>query len=410
MYFVNSKFESKINPFRDAMNKSENVVSEIVYDTISNITTIKMLSLSGLVHNSLKKQIDIKFHALKKKAVLNEIKWTMPSLFGGVMTQMVLLFYILNAYYMGTAVMIGTLYILYGFLQKLQNVMENIAWLMSNIQDEARDIVNSELLSDNFSKINNQNVKQISGIESLEISNLHFRYSEAFDLSIESLKLDKGKSYAFVGESGCGKTTTMKILASLVECEGYTMRVQPFPPYGHLPQGKDSTQNKFSVASLGEAPRSGEGVVLENIRDSVMLIPQEPELFSNSVRENITLGLPYTEKEVNKVLDMVNMRETVDGLPEGIESKVYEKGVNLSGGQKQRLALARGILFARDKEIILLDEPTSSVDQDNEERIYKELLALAKDKILISSVHKRNLLSMFDHIVYFEKGKIVRVE
>ncbi len=197
------------------------------------------------------------------------------------------------------------------------------------------------------------------------------------------------KSYAFVGESGCGKTTAMKILASLVECEGYELALSGSSP------------------NLGEVR---EVAKLENIRDSVMLISQEPELFSNSIRENITLGLPYTEKEVDEVLDMVNMRETIAGLPEGIESKVYEKGVNLSGGQKQRLALARGILFARDKEIILLDEPTSSVDQDNEERIYKSLLELAKDKILISSVHKRNLLSMFDYIVHFEKGKIVGIK
>ena len=109
---------------------------------------------------------------------------------------------------------------------------------------------------------------------------------------------------------------------------------------------------------------------------------------------------------MNEVLDMVNMKETVDGLPEGRESKVFEKGVNLSGGQKQRLALARGILFAKSKEMILLDEPTSSVDQDNEERIYESLIKIAHDKILISSVHKKNLLKYFDYVIHFEKGRV----
>ncbi len=422
VYFVNTKFEKVINPYRDGMNKTDNVTSEIVYDTISNITTIKMLSLSKLVHIKLSQEIEKKYKLLKGKIFYNEIKWFMPAFFGGLLIQSVLLFYIYNLYITGAVILVGEIYILYGFLRKLENVMEDISWLMSFLQDESRDIVNSEALSDNFNKINTNKVKQITNIQSIEISNLDFKYGEAFDLRIDNLKLEKGKSYAFVGESGCGKTTTMKILASLVECEGYQMRILPplptSPTRGEEPL-RNADANVFGVVPLPLREGLGVGVelgggefgfALENIRDSVMLIPQEPELFSNSIRENITLGLPYSESEVNEVLDMVNMRETVEGLPEGIESKVYEKGVNLSGGQKQRLALARGILFARDKEIILLDEPTSSVDQDNEERIYKSLLNLSKDKILISSVHKRNLLPMFDHIVYFEGGRVVRVE
>lgn len=422
IYIIIWKFEKIINPLRDQINKHDNVISEILFDTISNITTIKMLSLSRIVGDSLNKELESKYEIFKRKSVLSELKWYTPSLISTLFIVGVMLTYVYNIYSVGSALMIGTLYILYGYLANLKNIMYEFAWMIGDIQEQYRDVKNSELLSDNFSKINNDEVKQASNIQSLEISNLQFRYSEAFDLSIESLKLEKGQSYAFVGESGCGKTTTMKILASLVECEKYTMRVQSQPPLSTSPAGgEEPLRNADAIGAIPLPLREGLGVgvesrgsefkvVLENIRDSVMLVPQEPELFSNSIRENITLGLPYTEKEVNDVLDMVNMRETVEGLPDGIESKVYEKGVNLSGGQKQRLALARGILFAKDKEIILLDEPTSSVDQDNEERIYKELLTMCKDKILISSVHKRHLLSMFDHIVYFEKGKIVRVE
>ena len=92
-----------------------------------------------------------------------------------------------------------------------------------------------------------------------------------------------------------------------------------------------------------------------------------------------------------------------------MESKIFEKGVNLSGGQKQRLALARGLLFAQEKEILLLDEPTSSVDQDNEVAIYTQIFENFGDKIIVSSVHKRNLLPLFDYVVTFEKGRITSV-
>lgn len=84
--------------------------------------------------------------------------------------------------------------------------------------------------------------------------------------------------------------------------------------------------------------------------------------------------------------------------------------MNLSGGQKQRLALARGLLFAKDKEVILLDEPTSSVDQENEVAIYQSIFEMYSDKLIVSSVHKLNLLPLFDYAVYFKEGRVTNVE
>lgn len=378
-YGIAYLFEQKINPLRDKINKSDNILSEIVYDTISNITTIKMLSLSGIVSKSLDREVAHKFSSFKRKVVLNEIKWYIPSLIGTLFIVGVLLYYVYSMYVLGTIIMVGSLYTLYGFLSKLKGVLYDAAWLISQIQNNYRDIVNSEALSSHFSEIKKVKYKQIKQVDTIDLRDMHFSYGDTFNLSVDTLQLEKGKSYAFVGESGCGKTTMLKILASLLDADSYALR----------------TNNKTSA--------------INNMKDSVMLIPQEPELFSKTVRENITLGIPFTEKEVDDVLCMVNMKEVVAGLPEKIESKIFEKGVNLSGGQKQRLALARGILFARGKEVLLLDEPTSSVDQENEEEIYQKLLDLSRNKILISSVHKKNLLRFFDYIVYFEQGRIKEV-
>ncbi len=314
---------------------------------------------------------------------------------GSMLIVGVLAYYVMSQYWANAIIMSGTLFILYQFLTRLKSTLYDAAWLMNNMQERHRDIINSQYLSDHFSEIERHTERQISHIDKLVLKDLNFKYvvnteskvddsikdeKVIFDLHINELHFEKGKSYAFVGESGCGKTTTMKILAALVELEGYSLVV------------------------------NAERLRLENIRDTVMLIPQEPELFSNTIRENITLGLPFTESEVDEVLNMVNMKDTVDGLPEGRESKVFEKGVNLSGGQKQRLALARGVLFAKNKEMILLDEPTSSVDQENEERIYEALIKISQNKILISSVHKRNLLKFFDYVIHFEKGRVTDIK
>ena len=86
---------------------------------------------------------------------------------------------------------------------------------------------------------------------------------------------------------------------------------------------------------------------------------------------------------------------------------IGEKGVNLSGGQKQRLALARGILAAQTSEIILMDEPTSSVDPKTELIIYKRLFDLFKDKVMVSALHRLHLLDHFDYIYVMHDGKIV---
>ena len=254
----------------------------------------------------------------------------------------VLLFYVYNVYALGATLMVGSFYIIYGYLFRLKDVLYDFAWMISNIQEQNRDILNSELISKHFDEIDKEVFVQKNNIHTMSIQSMNFSYNEKFNLVVDSLTFEKGKKYAFVGESGCGKTTMLKILASLVKAEPVRVEID------------------------GTASR------IENIKDITMLIPQEPELFSNTIRENITLGVPFSEKDINEILELVNMKVTVEDLPEGIESKIFEKGVNLSGGQKQRLALARGLLFANSKEILLLDEPTSSVDQDNELAIYSQ--------------------------------------
>jgi ABC-type bacteriocin/lantibiotic exporter with double-glycine peptidase domain len=94
-------------------------------------------------------------------------------------------------------------------------------------------------------------------------------------------------------------------------------------------------------------------------------------------------------------------------LPAGLNSEITERGLNMSGGQKQRLALARGILASRDSSLIMLDEPTSSMDPMTEARIYDNLLAEFPDACIASSIHRLHLLNRFDTIVWMADGKVV---
>jgi ABC-type multidrug transport system fused ATPase/permease subunit len=146
---------------------------------------------------------------------------------------------------------------------------------------------------------------------------------------------------------------------------------------------------------------------LKCLHGCTTLMPQDPEIFADTIRFNITFGVEADEKDVQEAVRLARFDNVLARLPAGLETNIAEKGINLSGGEKQRLALARGIFFAQDSDIVLLDEPTSSVDQQNEHIIYENLLKTFKQKCIISAVHKLHLLDMFDYIYVFDDGRIV---
>jgi ATP-binding cassette, subfamily B, bacterial len=147
-------------------------------------------------------------------------------------------------------------------------------------------------------------------------------------------------------------------------------------------------------------------IMLDRLNEAVTLFPQEPEIFENTIAYNITLGLPFSDEEIMQVCEAAHFTEVIRDLPQGLQSDIREKGVNLSGGQKQRLALARGILAARDSSVVLLDEPTSSVDPRTEGIIYDGMFTAFADKAIISSVHRLHLLPRFDYIYVLHQGRI----
>jgi ABC-type multidrug transport system fused ATPase/permease subunit len=187
------------------------------------------------------------------------------------------------------------------------------------------------------------------GWKQLDITNLSFSYHgvDAVELHVDnvSFPIRKAERIAIIGESGGGKSTVLKLIRDLYHPKTVTVSVD-----------NKEIKNQF----LG-------------ISNSVSLIPQDPEIFATTVRENITMGIDYSDTELDKFIQIGCFDEVIEMLPKGIDSSLVEKGVNLSGGQKQRLALVRGLIASTDKEIVLLDEPTSSVDMVNEINIYKNI-------------------------------------
>ncbi len=364
------------------MYKLENEVSAKVFDIISNITTVIILRIEKLVSSSIYKKIMSPLKLFMKTNKLNEVKWFVVSLCVSVMTFLVLFSYIYGALKTGEVVLFGTIFALYSYVGQISELFYEFAWRYGEIVRQKTKVENVKEVSEQFAeKPKIRSILNEKRWEELKISNLYFAYSKNKNLNLKNINfaIKRKSKVAFIGPSGSGKTTMLKIMRDLYQPISIDLRL-------------DNVRLKYGFKSISE---------------DISLIPQEPEIFSTTIKENISLGINNKISSIRKYTNMAKFTEVVKKLPKKWNSSINERGVNLSGGEKQRLALSRGLMFSEDKSIILLDEPTSSVDFKNELEIYKNIFNGFRNKTIISTVHKLHLLPLFDKIYLFRKGNII---
>jgi ATP-binding cassette subfamily B protein len=367
------------------VNEREHEVSSTLFDSLSNILTVITLRLEKRIQIGFMKKVSAVFPPFKRNVTINELKWFTAQMMVGLIYAVTTIGYIYQHYTAGETFLIGGLIILLGYVNQFTSVFNDIASHYTQITKYDTEIQNAGFIekADNEKPVK-RDLAFPSQWESIVIENLNFtrngglqssKQSGVFDLD---LKIKRGKRIALIGESGSGKSTVLSLLRGLHE-----------PKPGCVVK----TNNRI--------------VDFQSIASEVTLFPQEPEIFENTVMYNITLGLPFTEQEVMHVCEAAQFADVVKKLPDGLNAFMHEKGANLSGGQKQRLALARGILAAQHSSIILMDEPTSSVDPRTEKKIYHNLFDTFEGKAVISSLHRLHLLKDFDYIYILRDGLII---
>ena len=193
------------------------------------------------------------------------------------------------------------------------------------------------------------------------------------------LEIPAGQSIAIVGRTGSGKSTVARLL----------MRFYDLQQGSILLDGQD-------IASLTQA----------SLRSTIGLVPDEPFLFSTSVHDNIAYGQPGASRiSVEKAARAAQAHEFIVGLENGYDTIIGERGYDLSGGQRQRISLAR--LFLQNPSVIILDDSTSSIDVEIEERIHRSLQELLKDRTTIVIAHRLSTIGLAQRVVLVEDGHIV---
>lgn len=312
------------------------------------------------------------------------MKWFTASVFTKITAIAVVGSYLTRVAFNGSRVAIGTISALIGYSENYSELFYNFAEMFGEILRRRASVANSEELSGEFTQ--SKKAVELNGKsywKELKIEHLSFSYDDHKDAELHlediSLAVKRGERIALVGETGSGKTTLLKLLRDL------------YPP------------NEGAIFLDGEELPNG----ISEISASITLIPQDPEIFSTSILENITMGIDVEFGQVERFSKTAEFHNVAEKLPRKYDSLIVEKGVNLSGGEKQRLALTRGLLACQDKTIVLLDEPTSSVDSVTEWKIFQNIFQEFKGKTIISSTHHLHLLPLFDAVYLFANGKIV---
>jgi ATP-binding cassette subfamily B protein len=366
----------KNNRFYDRLNRT-------CVDYLSNIITVKTLRLEAPAISYLTTQRDEGFKLSRKIWKYQELKWGTIAVGYSLVMGTSLYVYFGNQRALGTAFDVAQVYVLLNYLDRIFAAIGSFTGYYGGIIEAATayDDASSVLLeSSEFAKpVLTGNMPRLW--DRLELRDVTFSYGNgAPNLKRISLAIRRGEKIALVGPSGGGKSTLLKVLAGMLAVQEGSACI-------------DGTHN----------------VTLDDVAQASILVPQEPEIFSETVRYNISFGQDFSQEAMQKAVEICRIDHILQKLSDGWDSTLEEAGLNISVGERQRLALARGILRVPGKDLLLLDEPTSSLDPLTEKQIFTGILHEFSNLTVITACHRLALVPLFDTVIYIKDGRVEEV-
>ena len=385
-----------IRRYRRANQDAVGQLSSVVFDCFGSFETIKSLSLEEEMKKRFgraqEKQVDA---AVRETGVVAAM--TLISGLGRHLPQLILLI-VGGTFVINRMMTLGQLTMFISLSSGVIRTMGNMGTLLSNIRQLG---VNAERIVELWDSPREQDLfaqdsasgaaPDTSGPGALTFNGVSFAYGSADKtagaqgpgeqvLNNVSFTVKQGDFAALVGESGCGKSTVMKLAVSL------------YNP---------------SMGSIGVLGRDMAGWDLLSLRSRIAYVTQDTYLFPGTLRDNISAGSSeVSESLMEECIEAAQLSSFVESLPAGLDTEVGERGVFLSGGQRQRISIARA-LYKR-AELLFLDEATSALDRSTEEAVLKGIRNMAGSKpTLIAITHSLNNVRDADCIFGFKSGKLL---
>ncbi len=365
--------------FDEVVAKADSQVGGVYSDAISNIFIVKSFVLEDKEQQRVDRASDYVYRRKKTAWILMFISFAVQGLM--VFAIELLLMYLMIGQWQTGDFQVGEFVlfqsILLMLIQRLWEFGRNLRNFFTALAD-AMEM--SEIFKNTDLEIDSSQAQahKISAGQ-IEFRQLDFAYEGHRPLFQKfSLHIKAGEKVALVGQSGSGKSSLTRLLFRFVEAQGGEI----------LFDGINSRD--FTLASL---------------RQQISLIPQQPELFHRSVRDNITMGADVSDAELQVVAAKAQSLEFIQQLPQQFETQVGERGVKLSGGEKQRIAIARA--FLEDAPIVVLDEATSALDSLTEQQVQVAIFELLKHKTALVIAHRLSTILRMDRILVLEQGNII---
>jgi len=366
---------------REVMNKSDDQVSAIITDNLINYETVKFFAQE----KKETQRLDLQLKDFVKKFWKFAISFRIIDIsIGGISNIGALaILWLAVKKFVAREITAGDFIMVAAFIQSFYS---QFFWLLYSFRGIAKSYVDIErylgLLDEKILVKDPKRPVKIKNIQGeITFDNVGFSYPEAKGRILKdvSLTIKSGESVAFVGRSGAGKTTMIKLLLRFY----------------------DVNQGKILVDGVDIKK-----LTKSNLRSHLGIVPQEPILFNNSVGFNIAYGCKNpTKDEINQAAKMANLDKFILTLPKKYETQVGERGIKLSGGQKQRLAIARMILS--NPAIIIFDEATSNLDSESERLIQDSLWKIAQGKTVLVIAHRFSTIRKVDRIIVMNYGEII---
>ena len=377
VYWITNKLNKKVE--RQLMEESADLESHLV-ESLNSVRTIKQFGIETFANNTT----DNKFSVLLKtiyKSVLNALFSGNSSEFLSRIFTIVLL-WVGAGYVIDREITPGELLSFYALIGYFTSPVSQLIGMNKTVQNAliAADRL-FEIMDLEREETTDKLELTAAGIGNIQFKDVHFSYGSRVDVFEGfNCEIEKGKTTAIVGESGSGKTT----LASLVQ-NLYSLK-----------------KGKIMIGDYDIQYISN-----QSLRTMVSVVPQQIDLFSGNVIDNIALGedIPNMQRIID-ITKKLGILEFIEKLPNGFQTYLGENGSQLSGGQKQRIAIARALY--KNPEVLILDEATSALDTESEQIIQRTLDEFkAQGKTMIVIAHRLSTIAHSDTILVMKEGKVI---